>query len=114
MTSTTEPPSTVGPSASISKTAIPQKKVDFSISPYAEGTIRGFSQRDTQTTYLSATQIEDRPITIPRSTTAEVPTVDSSSQRVTLGYDEGGRTHDITTLEVRDMDITTPDRDTYH
>ena len=114
VTSTTEPPSTVGPLASISETTIPQKKVDFSISPYAEETIRGFSQRDTQTTDLSATQIEDRPITIPRSTTAEVPTVDSSLQRETLGYDEGGQTHDITTLEVRDMDIMTPDHDIYH
>ena len=63
---------------------------------------------------MSATQIEDRPITIPRSTTAEVPTVDSSSHRDTLGYDEGGWTHDITTLEVRDMIITTLDRDIYH
>ena len=63
---------------------------------------------------MSATQIDDRPITIPRSIPAEVPTVDSSSQRDTLGYDEGGWTHDITTLEVRDMDITTLDRDIYH
>ena len=114
VTSTTEPPSTVGPSASISETAIPQKKVDFSISPYAEGTIRGSSQRDTQTKDLSATQIEDRPITVHRSTTVVVSTVDSSPQRETLGYDEGGQTHDIMTLEVRDMDIMTPDRDIYH
>ena len=41
VTSTTEPPSTVGPSASSkdgNETAIPRKKVDFSISPYAEET----------------------------------------------------------------------------
>ena len=63
---------------------------------------------------MSATREEDRPITVPRSTTAVVPTVDSSPQRETLGYDEGGQTHDITTLEVRDMDITTPYRDIYH
>ena len=63
---------------------------------------------------MSATWEEDRPITVPRSTTAVVPTVDSSSQRDTLGYDEGGQTSDITTLEVRDMDITTPDHDIYH
>ena len=114
VTSTTKPPSTVGPSASISKTTIPQEKVDFSISPYAEGTIRGFSQRDTQTKDVSATWEEDRPITVPRSTTAVVPTVNSSPQRETLGYDEGGQTVDITTLEVRDMDIMTPDHDIYH
>ena len=114
VTSTTEPPSIVGPSASISKTAIPQKEVDFSISPYAEETIRGFSQRDTQITDLSATQIEDRSITVPRSTTAVISTMDSSLQKETLGYDERGQTHDLTTLEVRDMDITTPEHDLYH
>ena len=114
MTSTTEPPSTVGPLASISETTIPWKKVDFSISPYAEETIRGSSQRDTQTKDLSATRIEDRSITVPRSTTAVVPTVDSSPQRETLEYDKGGQTHDIMTLEVRDMDITAPDHDIYH
>ena len=114
VTSTTETPSTVGPSASISEAAIPQKKVDISISPYAEETIRGFSQRDTLITDLSATRIEDRPLIVPRSTTAVVSTVDSSPQKETLGYDEGGWTHDITTLEVRDMDITTLDHDIYH
>ena len=113
-TSTTEPTSMVGPSTSISETTIPWKKVYFSISPYAEETIRDSSQRDTHTKDLSATQKEDRPITIPRSTTAVVSTVDSSPQRETLRYDEGGQTHDIMTLEVRDMDITTPDRDIYH
>ena len=112
--STAEPPSMVGPLASISKTAIPQKKVDFSISHYAEETIRDSSQRDTQTKDIPATWVEDRPITVPRSTTTVVLTVDSSSQRETLRYDEEGQTHDITTLEVRDMDIMTPDHDTYH
>ena len=112
VTSTTEPPSAVGPSASISETTIPQKKVDFSISRYAEETTRDSCQRETKD--MPATQIEDRPITVPRSTTAVVSTVDSSPQRETLAYDEGGQTHDITTLKVRDMDITTPDCDIYH
>ena len=75
--STAEPPSTVGPSASVSKTAIRQKKVDFSISCYAEETIQDSSQRDTQTKDMPATRIEDRPITVPRSTTAVVSTLDS-------------------------------------
>ena len=74
----------VGPSASVSETAIPQKKVDFSISPYTEKTIRGFSQRDTPMTDLSATRIEDRPLIVPRSTIAVVSTVDSSPQKETL------------------------------
>ena len=114
VTSTTTPPSTVGPSASISETAIPQKKVDLSISPYAEETIRGFSQRDTPITDLSATRIEDRPLIVPRSTNAVVSTVDSSLQKETLGYEERGQTHDLTTFEVRDMDITTLEHDVYH
>ena len=42
VTSTAEPPSTVGPSASINETTIPQKKVDFSISPYAEKLLEVF------------------------------------------------------------------------
>ena len=84
VTSTTTPPSSVGPSASISENAVPQKKVDFSISPYAEETIRGFSQRDTPMTDLSATRIEDRPLIVPRSTTAVVSTLDSSLQKETL------------------------------
>ena len=76
--------------------------------------LRDSSQRDTQTKDMIATRIEDRLITVPRSTTAVVSTVDSSPQRETLGYDEGGQTHDITSLEVWDMDITTPDCDIYH
>ena len=36
---------------------------------------------------MSATRIEDRPITVPRSTTAVVSMVDSSPQRETLGHD---------------------------
>ena len=114
VTSTTTPPSTVGPSASVSETAIPQKKIDFSISPYAEETIRGFSQRDAPITDLSVTRIEDRSITVPRSTTAVVSTVDSSPQKETLEYDERKQTHDLTTLEVRDMDITAAEHDLYH
>ena len=55
MLSTVEPPSMVGPSASISETTIPQKKVDFSISHYAEEAIRDSSQRDTQTKDMPAT-----------------------------------------------------------
>ena len=103
----------VGPSASVVETAIPQKKVDFSISPYAEETIRDFSQRDTPITDLSVMRIEDRSIADPRSTTAVVSTVDSSPQKETLGYDERKQTHDLTTLEVRDMVITTPEHDLY-
>ena len=104
----------VRPSTSVSETDIPQKKVDFSISPYAEETIKGFSQRDTPITDLSVTRIEDRASNVPRSTTAVVSTVDSSPQKDNLEYEERGQTHDLTTLEVWDMDITTTERDVYH
>ena len=46
--STAEPPSTVGPSASVSETTIPRKKVDFSISHYIGETTSDLSQRDMQ------------------------------------------------------------------
>ena len=63
---------------------------------------------------MSATRIEDRSITVPRSTTTVVSTVDFSPQKETLGYDEREQIHDLTTLEVRDMNITTPECDLYH
>ena len=113
-TSITTPPSKVRPSTSVSETDIPQKKVDFSISPYAEETIKGFSQRDTPITDLSVTRIEDTASTVPRSTTTVVSTVDSSPQKENLEYEERGQTYDLTTLEVRDMDITTMEHDVDH
>ena len=113
-TSITTPPSKVRPSTSVSETDKPRKKVDFSISPYAEETIKGFSQRDTPITDLSVSRTEDRTSAVPRSTTTVVSTVDSSPQEENLGYEERGQTHDLTTLEVRDMDITTMEHDVYH
>ena len=59
-------------------------------------------------------RIEDRASTVPRSTTAVLSTVDSSPQKENLEYEERGQTHDLTTLEVRDMDITTTEHDVYH
>ena len=112
--STAGPPSMVGPSASISETTIPRKKVDFSISHNTGETTSDLSQRDMQIRDMSTIQIEDRPTVIPRSITTVVSTVDSSQQRETLRPDGGGQIHDVTSLEVRDMDITTPDCDIYH
>ena len=93
---------------------MPRKKVDFSISPYAEETVKGFSQKDTPITDLSVMRIEDRASTVPRSTTVVVSTGDSLPQKENIGYEERGQTHDLMTLEVRDMDITTTERDVYH
>ena len=40
--------------------------------------------------------------------------MDSAPQKENLGYEERGQTHDLMTLEVRDMDIMTTERDVYH
>ena len=40
--------------------------------------------------------------------------MDSSQQRETLIPDGGGQIHDVTSLEVMDMVITTPDHDVSH
>ena len=40
--------------------------------------------------------------------------MDSLQQRETLRPDGGGQIHDVTSLEVRDMDIMTPDHDIYY
>ena len=109
-----EPPSMVGPSASVSETTIPRKKVDFSISHYTGETTSNLSQRDMQRRDIPTTHIGDRPTVIPRSTTTLVSARDSSQQREPLRLDEGGSIHDVTSLEVRDMDIMTPDYDIYH
>ena len=109
-----EPPGMIGPSASISETTIPRKKVDFSISHYIGETASDLSQRDMQTRDMPTTRIEDRPPVIPRSTTTIVSTMDSSQQREILRPDGGGQNHGVTSLEVRDKDITTPDHDIYH
>ena len=49
------PPSMVGPSASISETTIPRKKVDFSISHYTGETASDLSQRDMKTRDMPTT-----------------------------------------------------------
>ena len=43
-----------------------------------------------------------------------MPAENASQQRETLPIDERRQTHNITSLEIRDMDITTPDHDIYH
>ena len=63
---------------------------------------------------MSATRIEDRPLIVPRSTTAVVSIADSLPPKENLGYEEAGQTHNLTTLEVRDMDIMTSERDVYY
>ena len=76
--------------------------------------LKAFLIRDMPITDLSVIRIEDRSSAVSRSTTTIVSTVDSSPQEENLGYEKRGQTHDLTTLEVRDMDITTMKHDVYH
>ena len=110
VTSTAEPPSTVGPSASENGTTIPAKRVDFHIIHDTGETSNTSSQSDMQRKEVSTTRLEDKPIGDLDGMTAE----DSSQQRETLCTDERGQSHNVTSLEIRDMDITTPDRDIYY
>ena len=68
------------------------------------------SQSDVQRKDASTTRLEDKPIGDFDSMTAE----NSSPQRETLCTDERGQSHNVTSLEIRDMDITTPDHDIYY
>ena len=43
-----------------------------------------------------------------------MPTENASQQRETLHTDERRQTHNVMSLEIRDMDIATPDRDIYY
>ena len=108
--STAEPPSTVRPSASENGTTIPAKRVDFRITHDTGETSSTSSQSDMQRKDISTIRLEDKPIGDLDGMTAE----DASQQRETLHTDERRQSHDVTSLEIRDMDITTPDHDIYY
>ena len=110
ITSTAESPSTVGPSASENGTTIPAKRVDFLISHYTGKTSSTSSQSEVQRKDVSATRLEDKSFGDLESITAE----DASQQRDSLCTDERRQTCNVTSLEIRDMDITTPDHDIYY
>ena len=97
----------VGSSASRTEAPMCSKQVDFSVSHYAKETANDKSQ-DTMKN-ISTTRTEDRPIVTPRSTISMPSTMDPMSHKRTLETDEGGLIPDVTSLEVQDMDITTPD-----
>ena len=110
VTSTAEPPSMVGPSASENGTTIPAKRVDFHITHDTGETSSTSSLSEVQRKDVSTTQLEDKPIGDLNSMTAE----DASQQRETLHTDERRQSHNVTSLELKDMDITTPDHDIYY
>ena len=59
---------------------------------------------------VSTTQLEDKPI----GDLEDMATEDASQQRETLRTDERRQSRNVTSLEIRDMDITTPDHDIYY
>ena len=110
VTSTAGPPSTVGPSASETGTTIPAKKVDFSITHDAGETSSTSSQSDLLRKDVSTARLEDKSI----GDLEGMPTENASQQRETLHTDERRQTRNVMSLEIRDMDITTPDCDIYY
>ena len=110
ITSTAEPPSTVGPSASENGTTIPAKRVDFRITHDTGETSSTSSQSEVQRKDVSTTRLEDKPIGDLDGMTAE----DTSQQRETLRTDERRQSHNVTSLELKDMDIMTLDHDIYY
>ena len=109
ITSTAGPPSTVGPSASESGVTTTVKKVDFSMIHDIEETSSTSSQLDVPRKNVNTTQLKEKPLALEGRTSEDV-----SQQRDTFHTDERRQIHDTTSLEVRDMDITTSDRDVYY
>ena len=56
------------------------------------------------------TRLEDKPI----GDLDGITTNDSSQQRESFRTDDRGQSHNVPSLEIRDMDITTPDHDSYY
>ena len=110
VTSTAGPPSTVGPSASEIGTTIPAKKVDFSITCDTGETSSTSSQSDVLRKDVSTARLEDKYI----GDLEGMPTKNVSQKRQTLHTDERRQTHNVMSLEIRDMDLTTPDHDIYY
>ena len=110
VTSTAGPPSTVGPSTSEMGTTLPTKKVDFSITCDTGETSNTSSQTDVQRKDVRTTRLEDKPI----GDLEGVITEDATQQRETHCTDERRQPYNVTSLEVKDMDIMTPDCDIYY
>ena len=110
VTSTVGPPSTVTPSASENGATTPAKKADFSITCDAEETSSTSSQSEVPRKDISTTRLADKPIGDHEGRTSEC----ASQQRETFHTDERRQIPNVTSLEIRDMDITTSDRDVYY
>ena len=86
------------------------KKVDFSITCDTGETSSTSSQTDVQRKDVSTARSEDKPIGDFEGMITEA----ASQQRETHRTDERRQSHNVTSLEIRDMDITTPDHDIYY
>ena len=103
------PPSTVGPPASESGVTTTAKKVDFSTIHDIEETSSTSSQLDVPRKNVNTNQLRDKPFTLEGRTSEG-----ASQQREIFHTDERRQIPEVTSLEVRDMDITTSDRDVYY
>ena len=110
VTSTAGPPSTVRPSASEIGMTIPAKKVDFSITCDTGETSSTSSQMDIQRKDVSTARLEDKPIGDFEGMITEA----ASQQTETHRTNERRQSHNVTSLEIRDMDIMSPDHDIYY
>ena len=107
--STSGPPSTIGPSASENGVTTTAKKVDFDMIPDIEETSSTSSQLDIPRSDATATQSKAKPLIVEGRTSEGI-----SQPRDILHMDERRQTHDATSLEVKDMDITTSEYDVYY
>ena len=107
--STTGPPSTIGPSASEDGAATTAKKVDFDMVPDIEEITSTLSQLDVPKSDATATQSKAKSLIVEGRPSERI-----SQPRNILHTDERRQTHDTTSLEVKDMDITTSEYDVYY
>ena len=107
--STTGPPSTIGPSVSENGVTTTTKKVDFEMKPDSEETSSTSSQLDVPRSDVTIVQSNEKPLIVEGR-----PSERLSQPRDTFHMDERRQTHDATSLEVKDMDITTSEYDVYY
>ena len=100
----------IEPLASDNETTIPVKRVNFCTAHDIVEMSSTSSQSDIQRRDVSAAQLEDKPTEIPEG----MITKDSSQLMEALHADERRLPHNVTSLEVKDMDITTSDHDMYY
>ena len=107
--STTGPLSTIGPSASENGITTTTKKVDFEMKPDSEETSSTSSQLDIPRSNVTVVQSNEKPLIVEGRPSERI-----SQPRDIFHMDERRQTHDATSLEVKDMDITTSEYDVYY